>query len=270
MKSDVAKALGIESDKEGWLVEIQVDDEQAWEVVQKGYITGLSLGGVQQFVTGEQEALRLREDPKASAEDVRLVTSLAIKELSLVLAPANPLSTVEMTLEKGKEVDMTTAEQLDRIKELESQVSKMQSEKQELELKLSALQEPPVPVTIETLLEKGGLPQESVVLVEALAAKAKEAEEKLEKFEQEAAKSAVVSEIAYLELGDASDAMALALLQAGNGRQVILEAFKGLHGRLEATAIALGAKPKVSKGEADKEPSVLDALVEENKKRGLK
>jgi len=246
MKSAVAKSLGIASEKEGWLVEIQVDDPDAWQVVEKGYISGLSLGGIQTFVTGQKEAVRLKENPTAAPEDVKLVTGLAIKELSLVFAPANPLATVDMLVSKGKDEEMSTPEQIDRIKELEAQVAKMESEKQVLEVRLSALQ-PSEPVTLETILAKG-LGSSVVEFIQAAVAKADSLEKEVQELKLVAVKSAAVEEIGFLQLGDKADALAVALLKAGDAKQVILEAFKGLKEELEQVrsvqAIALGCKPK--------------------------
>jgi hypothetical protein len=43
--NDVAKALGIQSDREGWLVAVKVYDDQVWQDVKSGKLAAFSIGG---------------------------------------------------------------------------------------------------------------------------------------------------------------------------------------------------------------------------------
>ncbi|MFM7857155.1 MAG: XkdF-like putative serine protease domain-containing protein, partial [Flammeovirgaceae bacterium] len=137
LSAEMAQALGVQTDREGWLVEIDVTDADAWQVVESGLIKGLSLGGSSKILTGEEEIKRLSNDPNAPFEDVRLVTELSIQELSLVFAPANQFSDVTMIL-GNERADMNQDEMNKRLEELQAQVTQLSSENQELVLKLSA------------------------------------------------------------------------------------------------------------------------------------
>jgi len=45
LTNDVAKALGIQSDREGWIIAIKVHDEQVWQDVKSGKLAAFSIGG---------------------------------------------------------------------------------------------------------------------------------------------------------------------------------------------------------------------------------
>lgn len=45
LTNDVAKALGIQSDREGWIIAIRVNDEQVWQDVKSGKLSAFSIGG---------------------------------------------------------------------------------------------------------------------------------------------------------------------------------------------------------------------------------
>jgi phage head maturation protease len=45
LTNDVAKALGIQSDREGWIIAIRVNDEQVWKDVKSGKLSAFSIGG---------------------------------------------------------------------------------------------------------------------------------------------------------------------------------------------------------------------------------
>jgi len=45
LTNDVAKALGIQSDREGWIIAIKVHDEQVWQDVKSGKLSAFSIGG---------------------------------------------------------------------------------------------------------------------------------------------------------------------------------------------------------------------------------
>lgn len=45
LTNDIAKALGIQSDREGWLVAIKVYDDQVWQDVKSGKLAAFSIGG---------------------------------------------------------------------------------------------------------------------------------------------------------------------------------------------------------------------------------
>jgi len=45
LTNDVAKALGIQSDREGWIIAIKVHDEQVWQAVKSGKLAAFSIGG---------------------------------------------------------------------------------------------------------------------------------------------------------------------------------------------------------------------------------
>lgn len=53
LTKELAKALDIESDVEGWVIGMRVDDDQHWESAKKGDYTGFSIGG-----RGKRYALR--------------------------------------------------------------------------------------------------------------------------------------------------------------------------------------------------------------------
>lgn len=42
---DLAKALGIECDREGWVVAFKVHDEPTWQLVKSGVLKAFSIGG---------------------------------------------------------------------------------------------------------------------------------------------------------------------------------------------------------------------------------
>ena len=248
LKSDMAQALGLQADREGWAVEIDVHDDDAWQVVESGLITGLSLGGVSKIVTGEQEIKRLSEDPNAPFEDVRLVTELSIQELSLVFAPANQFSDVTLVL--NKEETMNQDDMQKRLEELQQQVTKLSSEKQELETKLSAYEAPKVEMTAELALSQ--LQGDAQAVLKQALAQAEEAKLKLAKHEQELALSQAKEEIAFL--GDDDEVktpVALGLLKAGEHREAIVLAMKTLADKVEsvqgAVALKLGKMPSVHK-----------------------
>ena len=45
LTTDLAKALGLDSDREGWIVGMKVHDDDVWKRVQSGEFTGFSIGG---------------------------------------------------------------------------------------------------------------------------------------------------------------------------------------------------------------------------------
>lgn len=45
LTNDITKALGIQSDREGWLVAIKVYDDQVWQDVKSGKLAAFSIGG---------------------------------------------------------------------------------------------------------------------------------------------------------------------------------------------------------------------------------
>lgn len=45
LTNDIAKALGIQSDREGWVVAIKVHDDQVWQDVKSGKLAAFSIGG---------------------------------------------------------------------------------------------------------------------------------------------------------------------------------------------------------------------------------
>ena len=45
LTNDVSKALGIQSDREGWIIAIKVHDEQVWQDVKSGKLSAFSIGG---------------------------------------------------------------------------------------------------------------------------------------------------------------------------------------------------------------------------------
>jgi hypothetical protein len=255
----MAQALGMQADREGWAVEIDVQDDDAWQVVQSGLIKGLSLGGTSKILTGEEEIKRLSKDPNAPFEDVRLVTELSIQELSLVFAPANQFSDVTLVL--NKEESMNQDEQNKRLEELQKQVTQLSSEKQELELKLSAYESPKVEMTTELALSQ--LDGDAQAVLKQALAQAEEAKATLAKHEQALALSNAKEEIAFLGgEDDAQTAIALGLLQAGEHREAIVLAMKGLADEVEsvkgAVALKLGKMPKASKDAEDKPSANMD------------
>jgi hypothetical protein len=266
LNAEIARSMGIDTCTEGWMVEIEVEDETAWEVVQTGCINGLSLGGTMQIVSSEQELERALEDPNAEPQDVRLVTNLVINELSLVVAPANPLSTVSLVTQLSSEDTMTaTKEQLQRIEELEAKLSTLQAsnetlakEKEAIALQLSELekkaevkQEPePTPVTVETVLS--ALDAKSAVIVQELAeAKVKAEREvgelkvQLEAIQTSQRKAEIETQLSEITLSDEVKAELLPVLLAnGKGNDVIVSALKSMQDKVDKVAISLGAKPK--------------------------
>lgn len=274
LKKEMATALGIQADREGWAVEIDVTDADAWNIVKSGAITGLSLGGTSRIVTGEDEIKRLSQNPSAPFEDVRLVTELSIQELSLVFAPANQFSDVSLVLNKGNPMD--EKEMTKRLEELQKQVTQLSSEKKDLELKLEATKPKPE-VTAELALSKlEG--QDKIVLEQALA-KAKEANEKLAKHEHAMALAGVKEELSFLKAeDDVKTSLSLGLLQAGEHRSAIVLAMKDLADQVEkvqgAVALKLGKMPKAigdkKEDGKDGEETDLQKLVKYNEKRGIK
>jgi len=45
LTDDIAKALGVQSDREGWIVAIKVYDDQVWQDVKSGKLAAFSIGG---------------------------------------------------------------------------------------------------------------------------------------------------------------------------------------------------------------------------------
>ncbi len=45
LTNDIAKALGVQSDREGWIVAIKVYDDQVWQDVKSGKLAAFSIGG---------------------------------------------------------------------------------------------------------------------------------------------------------------------------------------------------------------------------------
>ena len=45
LTNDVSKALGIQSDRDGWIIAIKVHDEQVWQDVKSGKLSAFSIGG---------------------------------------------------------------------------------------------------------------------------------------------------------------------------------------------------------------------------------
>lgn len=45
LTNDIAKALGIQSDREGWVIALKVYDDQVWEDVKSGKLAAFSIGG---------------------------------------------------------------------------------------------------------------------------------------------------------------------------------------------------------------------------------
>ena len=45
LTADIAKAFGIESDREGWMVAMKIHDDGIWQLVKQGKLTELSIGG---------------------------------------------------------------------------------------------------------------------------------------------------------------------------------------------------------------------------------
>ena len=45
LTNDVSKALGIQSDREGWIIAIKVHNEQVWQDVKSGKLSAFSIGG---------------------------------------------------------------------------------------------------------------------------------------------------------------------------------------------------------------------------------
>jgi hypothetical protein len=53
---DVAKALGMSPDREGWLVGVKIDDPEVWAGIKSGVYTMFSIGGMGQRVPAEDAA----------------------------------------------------------------------------------------------------------------------------------------------------------------------------------------------------------------------
>jgi len=45
VSDEIAKSVGIESDREGWLVAFKVSDEEIWKKVKSGELSAFSIGG---------------------------------------------------------------------------------------------------------------------------------------------------------------------------------------------------------------------------------
>jgi len=45
LTNDIAKALGIQSDREGWVVAVKIYDDQVWQDVKSGKLAAFSIGG---------------------------------------------------------------------------------------------------------------------------------------------------------------------------------------------------------------------------------
>ena len=45
LTNEISKALGIQSDREGWMVAIKVYDDQVWQDVKSGKLAAFSIGG---------------------------------------------------------------------------------------------------------------------------------------------------------------------------------------------------------------------------------
>jgi hypothetical protein len=45
LTTELAKALGVESDKEGWIIGMKVHDDSAWSLVKSGVLKAFSIGG---------------------------------------------------------------------------------------------------------------------------------------------------------------------------------------------------------------------------------
>lgn len=269
LNADMAQALGIQADREGWLVEIDVTDADAWSVVESGLITGLSLGGSSRILTGQKEQQRLANDPTADAKDVRLVTELSIQELSLVFAPANQFSDVTMIL-SNERATMNQEQMNKRVEELLAQVTQLSTEKQELELKLSAYEKPKA-VEMTTELALSSLPQDAQAVIKAELAKADEAKKQLDAIKHEQALSDAKAELPHVDDEDKKTAIALGLLQAGEHRAVLVKHMQALADKVEkvqeATALKLGAMPKGKKDMADEPAKTLDDV--KKKMKGL-
>jgi hypothetical protein len=45
LTNELAKSLGIQSDREGWIVAIKIFSEEVWEMVKSGKLPAFSIGG---------------------------------------------------------------------------------------------------------------------------------------------------------------------------------------------------------------------------------
>lgn len=45
LTEDLAKALGLQSDREGWVIGMRVHDDEAWRLVKSGVLKAFSIGG---------------------------------------------------------------------------------------------------------------------------------------------------------------------------------------------------------------------------------
>lgn len=48
--AQVAKAIGMDTDLEGWLISIKVENDEVWDAIKRGDIGGFSVGGTAQYV----------------------------------------------------------------------------------------------------------------------------------------------------------------------------------------------------------------------------
>lgn len=53
LTNDLAKAFGLEADREGWLIGMKIHDEKIWSMVKNGTLSELSIGGH----AGKREAM---------------------------------------------------------------------------------------------------------------------------------------------------------------------------------------------------------------------
>lgn len=45
LTEELAKALGVQADREGWIIGMKVHDETAWQLVKSGVLKAFSIGG---------------------------------------------------------------------------------------------------------------------------------------------------------------------------------------------------------------------------------
>jgi len=45
LTADLAKALGLQAEQEGWIIGMKVHDEEAWQLVKSGVLKAFSIGG---------------------------------------------------------------------------------------------------------------------------------------------------------------------------------------------------------------------------------
>lgn len=54
--ADVAKALGIATDQEGWIIGVRVESEDVWKRVKAGELSAFSIGGMAARIEADDEA----------------------------------------------------------------------------------------------------------------------------------------------------------------------------------------------------------------------